>query len=262
MTNSLLALCSGVLLFLAGCTGSGEHTGALTADGADTHIVTVIGAIHGQHRRSASYSLQVLEDAIIRFQPDIVMVELPPDRFETAARNYAQFGEVRESRADDFPELTDVVFPLQQRLGFKMVPVAAWTGEIASDRRQKLREIENDPDRAADWEEYQEAVRAYGKAVSGRSDDPQYVHSESYDDAVSKRQQAYERLFGSELGAGGWEAINRAHFTLVGSALDGLYGEPKRILILYGAWHKYWFLDALKTRSDIAVVDAAPLFAD
>ncbi|MEO0439613.1 MAG: hypothetical protein AAF067_01935 [Pseudomonadota bacterium] len=262
MTNSLIALCSGFLLILAGCTEAGGSDYEAGIDRSDANVVAVIGAIHGQHRRSERYSLQVLKEAIVRFGPDIVMVELPPESLEIAARNYKQFGEVRESRTDDFPELTDVVFPLQQELGFEMVAVAAWTREIANERRQKLQEIEIDPARAAEWEEYQTAFRTYGRAVSGKSDDPQFVHSKAYDDAVRQRQETYDRLFGKELGAGGWEAINRAHFSLVEAALDDLDGQQKRILILFGAWHKYWFLDALDARSDIALIDAAPLFAD
>lgn len=262
MTNSLIALCSGFLLILSGCTEAGDNDHGAGTDRSDANVVAVIGAIHGQHRRSGRYSLQVLKEAIVRFAPDIVMVELPPDRLEIAARNYEQFGEVRESRTDDFPELTDVVFPLQQELGFEMVPAAAWTREIADQRRQKLGEIENDPARAAEWQEYEAALRAFGQAMSGKSDDPQFVHSKAYDDAVRKRQETYDRLFGKELRAGGWDAINRAHFSLVEAALDDLEGQQKRILILYGAWHKYWFLDALDARSDIALIAAAPLFAD
>lgn len=262
MTNSLITLFSGFLLVLAGCAGAGDQDAAAGPVAEDSNIVAVIGAIHGQHRRSESYTLQVLEDAIIRFDPDIIMVELPPDRFATAARNYEQFGEVRESRADDFPELTDVVFPLQQRLGFSMIPVAAWTQKIADDRRKKMQEIENDPARAAEWDEFQTAAAAYVAAVRGQSDDPQFVHSEAYDDAVRTRQETYDRLFGEELGAGGWEAINRSHFALVEAALDDLRGQQKRILIIFGAWHKYWFLNALDARPDIQVTDAARLFAD
>ena len=93
-------------------------------------MVTVVGAIHGQHRRSEAYSLDLLRRAIVKFEPDILLVELPPDRFATASTNFDEYGEVSESRADDFPELTDVVFPLRKQLGFKMIPVAAW-------RRQK-----------------------------------------------------------------------------------------------------------------------------
>lgn len=226
------------------------------------NIVTVVGAIHGQHRRSETYSLAILKAAIVKFDPDIIMVELPPERFAKAAANYEQFGEVRETRADDFPELIDVVFPLRQELGFEIVPVAAWTQKIADDRRAALAQLKKDPFRAKDWAAHQAAIASYNRAVSGRSDDPLFIHSETYDGAVKARQEIYEKMFGDDLGPGGWQNINAAHYQKIAVALDEVKGQEKRILILYGAWHKYWFLEQLETRNDIQLLGAADLFAD
>ncbi|MEP2101442.1 MAG: hypothetical protein ABJP02_02310 [Parasphingorhabdus sp.] len=246
------------MTFTAACSAPAEKP----VPSLDANIVTIVGAIHGQHRRSEAYSLAVLRAAIIKFDPDIVMVELPPERFTKASANYTKFGEVRESRADDFPELIDVVFPLRQKLGFEMIPVAAWTQKIADDRRMALRQLQNDPERIKDWSAYQAAIITYNKAVSGRSDNPSFIHSRSYDGAVKARQEVYEKLFGDDLGPGGWQNINAAHYQKVAAALDDLKGQQKRILVLYGAWHKYWFLEQLETRSDIQLIDAADLFAD
>ncbi|WP_109355162.1 hypothetical protein [Sphingorhabdus sp. EL138] len=248
----------GCMAFIAACSAPAEQP----APSPDTNIVTIVGAIHGQHRRSEDYSLAVLRLAIVKFDPDIIMVELPPERFATASVNFEKFGEVRESRADDFPELTDVVFPLRQELGFEMVPVAAWTQEIADDRRAALALLEKDPARAQEWAAYQAAIASYGQAVRGRSDDPLFIHSQAYDSAVKERQQVYEKMFGNDLGPGGWQNINAAHYQKVSAALDQLRGQGKRILIVYGAWHKYWFLEQLETRDDIRLVDAANLFKD
>ncbi|MEO9470001.1 hypothetical protein [Parasphingorhabdus sp.] len=262
MRNSLAAFFSAFLLILAGCSDAAEPDTPPEAHIPGVNTVAVIGAIHGQHRRSETYSLAVLEAVIVKFDPDVVMVELPPDRYAVAAENYAQFGEVRESRADDFPELIDVVFPLQNQMGFTVVPVAAWSRELADERRAALKQIEGDPARTDDWSAYQSAIQKYGRAVSGKSDNPDFIHSHKYDLAVRTRQESYERLFGSDLGAGGWEAINRAHFAKMASALDDLDGQEKRILILFGAWHKYWILDALDARSDIRIADSGTLFSN
>lgn len=248
----------GLLAFLAACSAPAEQTEASPG----TNVVTVIGAIHGQHRRSENYSLGLLREAIVKFDPDIVMIELPPERFIKASANYEQFGEVRESRADDFPELIDVVFPLRQQLGFEMVPVAAWTQNIADDRRGVLARLKKDPARVKDWAAYQAAIASYNRAVSGRSDDPEYIHSEAYDNAVKARQETYEKLFGDDLGPGGWHNINSAHYEKVATALDKVKGQGRRILIVYGAWHKYWFLEQLEKRDDIQLVGAAELFAN
>lgn len=248
----------GLLTFIAACSAPAEKP-ALTEG---INVVTVIGAIHGQHRRSEDYSLTILIEAITKFAPDIIMIELPPERFATASANYEQFGEVRESRTDDFPELIDVVFPLRRELGFEMVPVAAWTQKIADDRRAMLAQLESNPARRKDWTKFQAAAASYNKAVQRRSDDPLFIHSQSYDNAVKARQEIYQGLFGDDLGPGGWQNINVAHYQKISAALDNLRGQEKRILILYGAWHKYWFLERLETRDDIQLVDGADLFSD
>jgi hypothetical protein len=244
--------------FLLGLTGCVPPSADSPPEGAN--IVAVIGAIHGQHRSSERYSLDVLRDAIVKFDPDIVLVELPPERFAIASANFGKYGEVRESRADDFPELTDVLFPLRQTLGFTMIPVAAWTPEIAADRRAVEKRLATDPARAKDWSAYQAAIQLYGKAVSGRSDDPHFIHSKAFDAAVEARQESYERLFGDDLGAGGWRAINAAHLANINAALDAVTGQEKRVLILFGAWHKYKIVEELAARQDVFLIEAAPLF--
>lgn len=248
----------GLLPALIACSAPTEKQ--VSRPGAN--IVTVIGAIHGQHRRSDSYSLPVLKAAIVNFNPDVILLELPPESFAKASVNYKAFGEVRESRADDFPELTDVVFPLQQKLGFEMIPVAAWTQKIAEDRRATLADLQKDSLRAKDWATYQAAIADYNRAVSGRSDDPLFIHSDAYDNAVKARQEVYQTSFGDDLGPGGWQNINAAHYRNVTATLDNIKGQEKRVLILYGAWHKYWFLAQLETRDDIQLIDAAELFSD
>jgi hypothetical protein len=247
-----------LVAFLLGLTGCAPTSTDSPPEGAN--IVTVIGAIHGQHRSSERYSLNVLRDAIVKFDPDVVLVELPSDRFAIASANFEKFGEVRESRADDFLELTDVVFPLREKSGFTMIPVAAWTPDIAADRRAKEKQLEKNPARAKDWSEYQAVIQLYGKAVSGRSDDPAFIHSSAYDEAVKARQESYERLFGNDLGAGGWRAINAAHLANINAALDAVTGQEKRVLILFGAWHKYKIVEALEGRKDVFLAEAAPLF--
>ncbi|WP_339821930.1 hypothetical protein [uncultured Parasphingorhabdus sp.] len=253
-----LAACLSVLLL--GLTGCGPQPLASPPEGAA--IITVVGALHGQHRSSEDYSLDVLRQAIVKFDPDIVMVELPPDRFGIASANFDQFGEVRESRADNFPELTDVVFPLRKDLGFEMIPVAAWTAEIAAERSAVEKRLAADPGRAEDWSEYQAAIQQYGKALAGRSDDPAFIHSGAYDAAVKARQKTYERLFGDDLGSGGWRAINAAHLANINNALDRVKGQEKRVLILFGAAHKYKILEGLEAREDVFLAEPAVLFGE
>jgi hypothetical protein len=245
-----------VAAFITACSPSTDRAKTPTS----LTEVAVIGAIHGQHLRSDSYSLDVLREAIVKLKPDIIMVELPPDRFAAASANFRKYGEVREGRADDFPELVNIVFPLREKLGFEMVPVAAWTKKMADDRRAKLKAIENDPARREDWAAHQSAIKRYNRTVSGKSDDPKFVHSKTYDAAVKDRQETFQHLFGDELRAGGWETINASHIALMMEKFDAIEGEKKRVLILFGAWHKYKISEALEARSDIELIDIRSYF--
>ena len=253
MPRSLGLLLAITSVLLVGCI---DRTSP--AEVTDKNIVTVIGAIHGQHRRSEKYALDVLEAAVRKFEPDIIMVELPPDRLKIATGNFEQYGEVREDRADDFPELIDVIFPLQRELDFEMIGVAAWAPQIAAARRKSEKHLAQN--RPTDWAAYQTAIKRYGQAVSKKSDDPKFVHSRAYDKAVKARQETYERLFGDDLGAGGWDAINKAHIARMTTALDNIQGQKKRVLILFGAWHKYKILEGLEARNDIQIDDPSSLF--
>lgn len=253
--KGLTALLIAALFSVTGCAAP-----APPPEGAN--IIAVVGAIHGQHRQSEQYSLAVLRQAITAFKPDIVLVELPPDRFDQASDNFKKYGEVRESRADDFPELTDVVFPLRKEMGFTIIPTAAWTQEIAYNRRATEERLKNDPTRAQDWAAYRQTLAAIPRSVKGRSDSPGYIHSAAYDDAVKTRRELYEQYFGADFGAGGWTAINAAHVAYINDALDHYSGQEKRILILYGAAHKYKILEALEARDDISNFDVKTLFSD
>ena len=256
MRDSYALFWLGLWLMLTGCHSDMTDQSLPS----DTNTVAIIGAIHGGHKSNESYSLEILRQAIARYDPDIVMVELPPDRFEVASDNYFKFGEVREDRADDFPELTDVVFPLRAELDFTIIPVAAWTKAIADQRRTTLEKLEDDPSRTIDWATYQAAIVRFNRAISGKSANPLFIHSGAYDAAVKARQETYQKLFGRDLEAASWAETNKSHLALINQALDDLTGQDKRILILFGAWHKYKILDDLEARSDIQIYDAALLF--
>lgn len=254
-------------LLLAACGDAPDSTNSSLPNADAPIVATVIGAIHGRHRDSETYPLDRLGTAIIAFEPDYVLTEIPPDRLAEASAQFGHDGIITETRVRVFPELTDTVFPLQQRLGFAIIPVAAWTPAIADDRAAALARIEADPAREAQWSAHLAARRTYSQTVGGRAQDPLFIHSPAYDQAVEAAQAPYLTHFEADLGPGGWGAINEAHFALIAEALDRIAAErepddaePARVLILFGAWHKHWFLRALSERSDVRLIPAAPLF--
>lgn len=230
-------------------------------------IVAVFGAIHGGHRTSERYSLPILETAIRKYEPDVIFIEIPPSSMAQAQSSFDQFGEVRERRTRAFPELTDVVFPLKKELGFELVATAGWSRQLANNRAAVLKRIENDSSRQSQWQEHISARNNLFKIQRQNRNNPLYIHTDQYDEEVKAAQTPYEKYFDADIGAGGWGPINEAHVGLMNDALDHLKSEkktsgvdPVRVLIVFGAWHKYKILEAMKLRDDVALIDARQFF--
>ena len=248
-----LALAAGVNP-VAGCSASGRPPPGATR-------VHVMGTIHSNHRTSTRYSLAVLEAAIRRAAPDVILTEIPPDRIGQALESFRATGVIDEPRTLVFPEYTDVVFPLSREMAFEIVGTAGWTQEIADNRRAALERIANDPARAGQWAEHLAAQRDYARATAGRGDDPRFIHTDEFDSLVAAAYSPYQRYFDDVLGAGGWTAINAAHTGHINAALDRISGQGLTALVTYGSAHKYMILSSLSDRSDIVIEDTRALFA-
>ncbi|MBL4658822.1 MAG: hypothetical protein JKY19_00570, partial [Alcanivoracaceae bacterium] len=74
--------------------------------------VIVLGTIHGQHLTQSQYSIEVLTAMIRKIAPDIILTEIPPDRYSIAMQEFLQTGKITEARVVRFPEYVDVIFPL------------------------------------------------------------------------------------------------------------------------------------------------------
>jgi len=221
--------------------------------------VIILGTIHSGHLTQKAYGLKVLKEIITTINPDIVLSEIPPDRFYIAQDEWKSKKKIREERVVQFPEYTHVVFPLSEKLNFEIIPVSAWTEQMAETREQKLYEISNDPHRQDDWEAYLLAKEKSAEVieVKGNGFDPLWINSTEYDDMLEIELKVYNRLFNHELGAGGWENINKAHYSLIEKALDRFESKSKRILITFGAGHKGWLKKALSEKKNIKLIDLA-----
>lgn len=228
----------------------------LPAGGSKNQLV-FIGTLHGEHRTSRRFGLDVLRRLIAVIGPDFVLTEIPPNRLERASDEFAARGRIAEPRVSRFPEYVDVLFPMLPSSGFRIIGTAAWNQPMDRYRRGRLAAIERDPTRTADWAEYQRAVKASEAAIEagGASDDPRWIHTDAYDAAQRIQLDVYNRLFDQELGTGGWDTINKAHFANITRVLDEHSGAGVRFLVTYGAGHKSWMLPRLRARADLDVLD-------
>ncbi len=221
--------------------------------------VIVLGTIHSGHLKYEEYNLDVLRDLIKKINPDIILTEIPPDRFPTALKEFQETDSISEPRVKRFPEYIDVIFPLSKSMHFEMIPTAGWTKEMAEARSKKLKAISKDSLRAKEWNQLNLATAKSDSLIkaSGRENDPFWINTNEYDKLVEIELGEYNRLFNEELGLGGWDNINEAHYAYIAKALDKYTLQGKRILITYGAGHKGWFHRALRKRTDIKLLELA-----
>lgn len=226
--------------------------------------VLVLGTIHGSHLTQSEYSIDILRDMIRKIDPDIILAEIPPDRFEKAMTTYAETGVVNEYRVAQFPEYIDVIIPLTKEMDFTIIPVDAWTQEMSDARTDKMREIKADPYRNDDWQTYGYAMYLSDsiKNASGRMFDPYWINSPAYDKASEVALNVFNDLFNEELGSAGWDNLNRAHYANIENALDKYSQQGKRILITFAAGNKGWFLRELKKRDDIKLIGLEEAISD
>ena len=219
-----------------------------------------MGMIHSGHRTNPNYDIEVVKNLIREIKPDYILTEIPPDRYPQARKEFDELDTIMESRVRVFPEYVDAVFPLTREMDFEIIPTAGWTKPMNDYRRQRLNEIRNDSTWAERWAAYQEAGRKSAEAMKAAGDrnDPYFINSDAYDEAVEIRYSVYNDLLNETLLLGGWDNINIAHYWHIEKALEKHRYEGKRFLITYGAGHKGWFLRELRKRDDIEILEMAP----
>ncbi|AXT19166.1 hypothetical protein D7030_13920 [Flavobacteriaceae bacterium AU392] len=248
------------VLILIFTVSSCKQSQKSTTEEKPKNEVLVMGMIHSGHLTDSVYTTAYVEKLIREIKPDYILTEIPPDRFEAAIEGFKRDDSISEPRVMRFPEYTDVVFPLTKEMDFEIIPTAGWTRPMALERQQKLRAISQDTSRAADWAAYREGNRLSDSLyrATRKVNDPYFIHTDEYDRIQDIGLQPYNKLFNVELGLGGWENINIAHYWNIEKALEKHRYEGKRILITYGAGHKGWFLRQLRKRDDIKLLDMKP----
>lgn len=222
--------------------------------------VLILGTIHSGHLTDSVYSLPYLRKLIKEINPDFILAEIPPDRFEAAVEGFKRDDSISEARVMRFPEYVDVIFPLTKEMDFEVIPTAGWTKPMADERSAKLLSISQDSTRTSDWAAYTEANNRSDSVykATGKVNDPHFIHTDTYDSIQDISLQVYNKLFNVELGLGGWDNINIAHYWNIEKALEKHRYSGKRFLITYGAGHKSWFIRELRKRDDIDLIEMEP----
>ncbi|MDX2473796.1 MAG: DUF4105 domain-containing protein [Candidatus Krumholzibacteria bacterium] len=224
--------------------------------------VFVLGMIHGGHRTSETWGLDQVRETIRAIDPDVVCPEIPPANWPGALATWQEKQVVEDSRVKVFPEYVDVLLPLTDELDFVVEPSAGWTPEMAVARRARMQLFETsaeDSVAAVAYDRDEQWVQGWlaEHPAPAPDDDPFYIHSPAYDLRTKIELGPYEYHLNDVIGPpGGWTHINGEHFALIADAIRRHPGQ--RVLVTFGAGHKYWFLEQLRNMPEVELVDVRP----
>ncbi len=242
-------------------------TGTSSTSDADEEAgiteVAVMGMIHSEHRTSRLWGLDQVEQTIRNFEPDIVCAEIAPDRWDRIERDLRERDAIEDPRVLRFPEYTDLMLRLSASMGFSVVPCAGWTLEMSDLRVARIAEFDSDARWRGPREEYARRLSdltvGFGE-LPAAADDPAYLHSDEYDRRKKGELGLYDEYQNDLIGPGGWTNINVEHYRYVDRTLAEHRGQ--RILVTFGAGHKYWLLERLRARDDIELLDLGEFLPD
>lgn len=218
--------------------------------------VAIFGVLHRSHLKSYNFSLSYIEAVLRKIRPDVVLVEVPPDRFErglaevAAAPGLATPEDISDSWLRAFPEIYRVAYPQQSQLGYELVPVSGWQPRVSRDRKAYW---DSNP-RGPNSEQYRSAQAAFDEAKTRHrpTENPRWVNGNEYLAVSGAARRALSRAADEQLGAAAVGRINAAHFRLIDAAIRRHAG--KRILLLFGARHRWYFQPRIAEMDGVELV--------
>lgn len=210
-----------------------------------TAEVAVLVSLHQLHGEVPAYSESVLGQSIERLEPDVLCIEVRPDRYARRAP---------EATKVEYP---DVVYPLIDAHGYRVYPM---------EPMPPLHEDILGPYMAAN--QAFNAAQPQAAAAFSAHTDALYAVLRAYwttparvNDAVTDAQmRAKHDLQIALIGAGerdGWEAWNQQFLAVITRAASENPG--KQIVVLVGAEHGYWLRAALAKVPGLRLLDTADL---
>jgi YVTN family beta-propeller protein len=226
-----------------------------TGDGT---VVSVMGMIHSGHTTSDVWGLDEVEATIRNFRPDVICTEIAPDRWDRIDRDLRERDAIEDPRVLRFPEYTDLILRLSLSMDFEIEPCAGWSIEMSDLRETRIADFESESAWSGPRRDYARrlaALQASRDAVANE-EDPAWIHSDGYDEREKGELALYDEYQNDMIGPGGWTNINVEHYRNIDRTIRDHRGA--RILVTFGGGHKYWFLERLRERADIDLVELGP----
>ncbi len=212
--------------------------------------VLVIGTIHAGHESNPNYSNQDLVNILGTYNPDVICVEIPPSYFKK--RSYLKEMMLATIYGNDHHK--------------SVYPIDWWSGNPRAERAEYVK-----------TEDYQIKKRAYDSLVNasvimrnftekyGETEQIlsenkvgyEFINGKAYNDYIRESYAISLRVYGDGCMNLYSEQRNKEMMALIDRAIQENSG--KRIIVLTGAEHKYYFDDAFAKREDVNLIDFASL---
>lgn len=214
--------------------------------------VSFLGTLNAGHLRGA-YALEVIEYAIRRFEPDVVLVELPPAAFERAVSESDRFdGNVSDPSLlasnwlVNLPELYEVVLPLRHELGYDVVPVSGWTVEAVQDQNDFYRAHPHGP--MERWYVVSNAALQAAMLQNDGAFDAFWLHGREFLALITAASRWLAYYSEEEMGQAGELRLHARHASYIDAALDEREGQ--RVLVIFAITSRWYMEPFLRARDD------------
>jgi truncated hemoglobin YjbI len=222
--------------------------GAMAAPAQAPAQVVVLAALHRMHEQVPAYSGQVLSASIQRLAPDVLCLEVTPDRLQARAP---------EANKIEYPQ---VVYPLLERGNYALYamepPEPLYTQIGAAYMQATQAYAAAHPE---DWEAFTTYGRHMYASLRSHWTGPAQVNDAVTDQMLRARHALQEALIGPGE-RDGWEAWNMHFLKVITQAAREHPG--KRIVVVVGAEHGYWLRERLDGLADVQLMDTTALLAN
>ena len=209
--------------------------------------VLVIGTIHGSHSDNPNYSYQDLVDILGTYKPDAICVEIPPSYFRK--RSYLKEMMIASIYGFDNNK--------------KVYPIDWWTD--TDDRGERQKYVQTDEYKIKSQKQdslekantiMQDFIKKYGsmdKIWNENKMGYEFFNGKDYNNYIQEMYTISVSVYGDGCMNLSSEKRNAKMLEMIDSAI--IENKGKRIIVLTGAEHKYYFDDVLSKRKDLALVD-------
>jgi hypothetical protein len=213
--------------------------------------VLVVGTIHGSHRTNPNYSFEHLVQILVRFQPDVVCVEIRPVDFRKV------------------PYLDEMMLATTYGLkrGLRVYPIDWWDeGNPAREERDRFMKTPEFQAKSAREKQMtaESAIARRYLATYGederriaRERGYEFFNGDDYNEYIADTYRISMAIYGDSAMNLYYETRNRNMTQLIARAIADNPG--RRVVVLTGAEHKHYFDRSLAALPGVEVVRFASL---